>query len=80
MDATTNTYDNTIYAGSFAKRIGAEEDLTNLFKKWDKIISEIPLNKINERADAAKFAILEVQSLLGIESKEGIMINDKLVK
>jgi len=52
----------------FARRIGAEQDLQNLFDKWDRVIALAPPS---ERQEMAKAAILDVQALLDIHAEEG---------
>lgn len=61
-----------------AKRIGAEEDLQNLFHKWDTAIALAPPS---EKEDMSKMAILEVQALLDIGKYEtdGLTINDEII-
>lgn len=61
----------------FAKLIGAQEDLEQLFKKWDAIM---PLAPLAERASMAHMAILEVERLLDIYSaqNDGLTINGKI--
>ena len=59
-----------------AKRIGAEEDLKNLFNKWDRAIALAPPN---ERVDMSRLAILEVQALLDIHAEDGLTINEEVV-
>lgn len=59
-----------------ARRIGAEEDLQNIFNKWDRIIALTPPS---ERLEASRFAILEVQSLLDIRAEDGLTINGEVV-
>ena len=63
-----------------AKRIGAEEDLQELFNKWDRAIALAPPN---EKQEMSKMAILEVQMLLDInkaENYEGITINGEVIE
>lgn len=62
----------------FARRIGAEEDIKQLFNKWDKAIALAPPS---ERKEMSKMAILEVQSMLDIhaESGEGLTVDGKIV-
>lgn len=52
----------------FAKRIGADEDLENLFRKWDHAIALAPPS---EKKEMSKMAILEVQLLLDIHAEKG---------
>ena len=61
-----------------ARRIGAEEDLQNLFHKWDTAIALAPPS---EKEDMSKMAILEVQALLDIGKYEtdGLTINDDII-
>ncbi len=61
---------------NFAKRIGAEEDLKDLFAKWDRAIALAPQN---EKTDMSRAAILEVQSLLDIYPTDGLTINNEIV-
>lgn len=62
----------------YAKLIGAQEDLEQLFKKWDAII---PLARPDERDDMARLAILEVERLLDVYSAQGdgLTINGQVV-
>lgn len=59
-----------------AKRIGAAEDLQNLFDKWDRAIALAPES---EKEDMSKAAILQVQALLDIHGEDGLTINDEVV-
>ncbi len=61
-----------------AKRIGAQEDLQNLFNKWDNAINLAPES---EKKEMSKIAILEVQSLLDIhaEKHDGLTVDGELV-
>ena len=59
-----------------ARRIGAEQDLQELFNKWDRAIALAPES---EKLDMSRAAILEVQSLLDIYPKEGLTINEEVV-
>ena len=59
-----------------AKRIGAQQDLQNLFDKWDRAIA---LSPESEREDMSKAAILEVQRLLDIHGEDGLTINGEVV-
>lgn len=61
-----------------ARRIGAEEDLKNLFHKWDTAIALAPPS---EKEDMSKMAILEVQAMLDIGKYEtdGLTINDDII-
>jgi len=59
-----------------AARIGAEEDLRELFGKWDRVIALAPPS---EKEEMSKMAILEVQSLLDIRAQEGLTINNEIV-
>ena len=61
----------------FAKLIGAQEDLEQLFRKWDAII---PLASPGERESMAHMAILEVEHLLDIYSAQhdGLTINGEI--
>jgi hypothetical protein len=63
----------------FAKLIGAEEDLQQLFKKWDNILALVPEGQ--EKQAMSRQAILEVQSLLDIhaERHDGLTINDEVI-
>lgn len=58
-----------------AKKIGAAEDLQNLFEKWDKAIFLAPEK---EKEEMARSAILEIQRLLDIHGS--LTINDKIIK
>jgi hypothetical protein len=62
----------------YAKLIGAQEDLEQLFKKWDAII---PLASLGERESMAYLAILEIERLLDIYSAQnnGLTIGGKIV-
>lgn len=60
----------------FAKKIGAKEDLQNLFDKWDRLIALAPPS---EKEEMSKVAILEVQSLLDIHAENGLTINDQII-
>ena len=59
-----------------ARRIGAEEDLQNLFHKWDTAIALAPPS---EKEDMSKMAILEVQAMLDIHAEDGLTINDDII-
>jgi hypothetical protein len=59
-----------------AKRIGAAEDLQNLFDKWDRAIALAPES---EKLDMARAAILQVQELLDIHAEEGLTVNDEII-
>lgn len=59
-----------------ATKIGAAEDLSQLFDKWDRAIALAPPS---ERIDMARMAILEVQSLLDVVPTDGLTINDEVV-
>jgi len=63
---------------SYAREIGAEDDLRHIFAKWDVLISKV---SDNEREDMAKCAILEIQSLLDIyaEKADGLTINGQVI-
>lgn len=61
----------------FAKRIGAADDLQDLFDKWDRAIALAPES---EKKDMARAAILQVQSLLDIYAEDGLTINDEVIK
>ena len=61
---------------NYAKRIGAERDLQNLFNKWDRAIA---LSPESERLEMARLAILEVQALLDIHPVDGLTINNEVV-
>jgi len=61
---------------AFAERIGAKEDLENLFNKWDRAIALAPES---ERKDMSKMAILEVQSLLDIRAQDGLTIDNEVI-
>jgi len=62
----------------YAKLIGAQEDLEQLFMKWDAIL---PLAPQNERNQMAHMAIMEVERLLDIYSAQhdGLTINGETV-
>ena len=63
----------------YARKVGAEQDLQELFNKWDKLIALAPPN---ERMEMSRMAILEVQDLLDItraENFEGLTINGETV-
>lgn len=60
----------------YAKRIGAEKDLQNLFDKWDRAIALAPES---EKKDMARAAILEVQFLLDIHGEDGLTINGEVI-
>lgn len=59
-----------------AKRIGAVEDLQNLFDRWDRAIALAPPS---EKGEMSKLAILEVQRLLDIHAEDGLTINGEVV-
>ena len=59
-----------------AKRIGAVEDLQNLFDRWDRAIALAPPG---EKGEMSKLAILEVQRLLDIHAEDGLTINGEVV-
>lgn len=59
-----------------ARRIGAEEDLQNLFHKWDTAIALAPPS---EREEMSKMAILEVQAMLDISAEDGLTINEEII-
>lgn len=59
-----------------ARRIGAEEDLLNLFNKWDRAIALAPPS---ERQEMARAAILAVQDLLDIHAEDGLTIGNEIV-
>lgn len=63
---------------SYAIAIGAGNDLKQLFKKWDMIISTLPHQ---EGLEASRLAILELQNLLNIHADEGdgLTINDEVI-
>lgn len=62
----------------YAKLIGAQEDLKQVFAKWDAIL---PLAPPGERAQMAHMAIMEVERLLDVYSAQGdgLTINGKVV-
>lgn len=62
----------------FAERIGAKEDLQNLFDKWDRSLALAPES---EKKEMSKIAILEVQSLLDIhaEKQDGLTIDNEII-
>jgi hypothetical protein len=61
-----------------ARRIGAEEDLQQLYDKWDKALALAPPS---EKKEMSKMAILEVQSLLDIHAEEhdGLTIDGEVI-
>ena len=59
-----------------AERIGAKQDLINLFDKWDRAIALAPEK---EKLDMSRAAILEVQSLLDIHAESGLTINNDII-
>ena len=62
-----------------ARRIGAEEDLKQLFDKWDRLLALAPPN---EKEDISKMGILDIQMLLDITNTpdfEGLTVNGKVV-
>jgi len=59
-----------------ARRIGAVEDLQNLFDRWDRAIALAPPG---EKGEMAKLAILEVQRLLDIHAEDGLTVNGETV-
>lgn len=63
---------------AYAKLIGAQEDLEQVFKKWDAII---PLAPLVEREQMAHMAIMEIERLLDVYSAQGdgLTINGKIV-
>lgn len=61
---------------SYAKTIGAAEDLEQLFQKWDTAVA---LASPDEQVDMARMAILEVQKLLDIYPDDGLTINGEIV-
>jgi|ETNvirenome_6_85_1030632.scaffolds.fasta_scaffold05145_10 hypothetical protein len=63
---------------NYATAIGANQDLEQLFKKWDLIIPTLPPN---ERVEASRLAILELQGLLDIYADEGdgLTINGEVI-
>lgn len=60
----------------FARLIGAEGDVKNLFSKWDKAIALAPPS---EKDEMANMAILEIQNLLDIRAKDGLTIDGKII-
>lgn len=60
----------------YARRIGAEKDLQNVFDKWDRLMMLAPES---EKPDMSKMAILEVQSVLDIHAEGGLTINGEVV-
>ena len=62
----------------YAKAVGADQDLEQLFKKWDMIIPTLPPK---EKLEASRLAILELQSLLDIHAEEGdgLTINNEII-
>lgn len=63
---------------NYAMAVGAGKDLEQLFKKWDMIIPTLPPD---EKVEASRLAILELQSLLDIHSEEGdgLTINNEVI-
>jgi len=60
-----------------AMKLGATKELDKLFAKWDAFLAMVDGQ---ERLDAAKEAILEVQHLLNINpADQGLIIGDELV-
>jgi hypothetical protein len=62
----------------YAELIGAQEDLKQVFAKWDALI---PLAPPNERVPMAHMAILEIERLLDVYSAQGdgLTVNGKIV-
>ena len=62
----------------YARAVGADQDLEQLFKKWDMIIATLPPQ---EKQEASRLAILELQSLLDIHAEEGdgLTINNEVI-
>jgi hypothetical protein len=61
---------------AYAKIIGAEKDLEQLFHKWDTAIAMAPQD---EKVAMAEMAILELHILLGIPTHEGVVVNGKVI-
>ena len=59
-----------------ARRIGAVQDLQELFNKWDRAIALAPEA---EKLEMSRMAILEVQSLLDINPIDGLTINKEVI-
>jgi hypothetical protein len=59
-----------------ARRIGAVQDLQELFNKWDRAIALAPEV---EKLEMSRMAILEVQSLLDINPIDGLTINKEVI-
>jgi hypothetical protein len=60
----------------FATKIGAQEELKQLFNKWDRMIA---LASQNEKSDMSKIAILEIKSMLDIKAQAGLTINGEII-
>ncbi len=59
-----------------ARRIGAEQDLQELFSKWDRAIALAPES---EKTDMSRMAILEIQALLDIRPVDGLTIGGETI-
>ena len=60
----------------YARRVGAEKDLQELFSKWDRAIAFAPES---EKTDMSRMAILEIQALLDIWPQDGLTINGETI-
>ena len=60
----------------YARRIGAYEDLQNLFNKLDQAIAMAPPS---EKDEMAKLAIIEVQKFLDIHAKDGLSVGGETI-
>lgn len=60
----------------YARRVGAETDLQELFNKWDRAIALAPET---EKTDMSRMAILEVQALLDIRPQDGLTIGGEVI-
>jgi hypothetical protein len=59
-----------------AKRLHCEQDLQQLFDKWDRLIALAPPS---EKQDMSRIAILEIQAFLDIRAQDGLTINGETV-
>ena len=59
-----------------ARRIGAEQDLQQLFDRWDRAIALAPPS---EKGEISKLAILAVQQLLDIHAEDGLTVDGEVV-
>ena len=60
----------------YARRVGADQDLQELFNKWDGAIALAPES---EKTDMSRMAILEVQALLDIRPQDGLTIDGEII-